>query len=165
MKPIQEKGEIIYLIEGVDHAGEQKVFGLPKNQIEAHWERGSNIKLAQLFGIVDQGIVLVEHVFQGLKRPLCDGEDMDADRLKLVFSWKPILDYCWLEANRFDDSKLETRQAPVGKVFVVILSPNKVKDAYPSTDFWIERWYWVRESNTLAKAPVGWEDRYDIKLK
>lgn len=128
-------------------------------------DRGSNVKLAQLFGIVDCGLILVKHIFHGLKRPLCDGEDMNADKLKLVFCWKPAFDYCWHESGRFDDAKLESREAPAERVFAVIVSPNQNRAKYPTVDFWIERWFWLRESKTLASAPTEWENRYDGELK
>ena len=90
---------------------------------------------------------------------------MNADKKKLAFSWKPDWDFWWNEAYRFDSRQLEFREAPDGKVFVVNASPNNNKQLYPSVDYWIERWYWVRRSNTLLKAPTDWENRYDSKLK
>jgi len=165
MRQTTENGKIIHIIEGVDYTGQQKLFGLPKSQIVAIRNRGSAIKLTQLVKIVDGGLVMAKCFFQGLNRPLCVEGDMDADRLKLVLSWKPHWDYWWNEKDRFDSAKIEFREAPVGRVFVVIASPNKDRGAYPTADFWIERWCWVRESNTLANAPISWEDRYDKKLK
>lgn len=165
LKAFSVEGEVIYLVDGVDHTGEVKQFGAPKNQLDKLWLRGSNVVLAQFLGIVVPGLVLAEHVFRGLKRPLCDGEDMNADRLKLVLSWRPAFDYWWSDTNRFDDSKLEMREAPDGKVFAVIVTPNGMKDKFPSVDYWIERGFWVRRSNTLLKAPIDWENRYVEKLK
>jgi hypothetical protein len=165
VRQIEENGEKLYLVAGVDHTGAQKVFGIPKRQLEKHHHRGSNVKLAQFFAIVVPGLVLVEHIFRGLRRPLCDMGDMDADKAKLAFSWKPAWDYWWREADRFEDRRLESREAPDGKVFVVNVSPNAVRQLYPSVDYWIERWYWARRSNTLLKAPVDWENRFDEQLK
>jgi len=164
-RQIDENGEKIYLVVGVDHTGAEKTFAVPKRQLEKHHHRGSNIKLAQFFAIVVPGLVIAEHIFQGLKRPLCDGDNMDGDKTKLAFSWRPEWDYWWNEAYRFDCRRLEFREAPDGKVFVVNVSPNVVKSLYPSVDYWIERWYWVRRSNTLLKAPTDWESRYESKLK
>ncbi len=165
MNLITENDDIIYITEGVDHEGKVRQFGIPKDQVERIYNRGSNVKLAQLIGIVFPGLVLAEHIFQGLKRPLCDGDDMNGDKSKLAFTWRPIFDYWWNEADKFDSDKLEFRDAPDGKVFVVNISPNKAKDKYPSVDYWIERWYWVRRSNTLLKGPTDWENRYEKRLK
>jgi hypothetical protein len=166
-EPVQVdvNGEKLYLTVGVDQNGEQKCFAISKRELEKLRNRGSNIKLAQFFKIVVPGLVLSEHIFEGLKRPLCDGTDMNADKTKLAFTWKPAWDYWWNEAYRFDDRQLEFREAPIGKVFVVNASPNKDKTHYPAVDYWIERWYWVRESSTLLKAPTDWENRYEKPLK
>jgi hypothetical protein len=162
---IEEDGEKLYLIAGVDHTGKEKRFGIAKSNLAKIYQRGSNVRLAQFFKIVVPGLVLAEHIFEGLKRPLCDGTDMNADRRKLAFSWKPAWDYWWNDAFRFDDRQLEFREAPAGRVFVVNVSPNGDRARYPSVDYWIERWYWVRQSTTLLKAPVDWESRYEKQLK
>lgn len=165
MKMVNEGDENIYIILGIDHEGKQKQFGLPKSQLAKHLNRGSNIKLAQFLGIVAPGLVLADHIFQGLKRPMCVGGNMNADREKLVFSWKPAWDYWWNESYRFDSKRLEFRESPDGKVFVVVVSRNEAKETYPSVDYWIERWFWVRRSTTLQRAPTEWETRFEKKLK
>lgn len=164
-KQITESGSLIYLVEGIGPDGKVAQYGMGKSQLRTIYDRGSNIRLAQWLGLVAQGLVLAEHIFQGLKRPLCDGDDMEADKRKLAISWRPGLDFWWTETDRFDSGKLAFRDAPDEKVFVVNASPNRRKDQFPSVGFWIERWYWVRESNTLKGAPVDWENRYDRKLE
>jgi hypothetical protein len=164
MNHIRENAEEIFLIEGIDHTGKIKQFGIPKRQILDHYERGSNIKLAQLIALVDPGLIEVEHIFEGLKRPLCVGDDMNADKFKLAFCWKPIHDCWWTQGNRFDGI-IEIRAAPEHKVFVVNVSPNRVKVNYPTPDYWIDRWYWVKESDTLSGAPVNCNERYVKQLK
>lgn len=165
LKQIKENGEFLYLVDGVDPVGQVKNFGIAKRELEKIYNRGSNIRLAQFLKIVVPGLVLAEHIFQGLKRPLCDGKDMNAADSKLAFSWKPEWDYWWNNADRFESRELQFRESPDGKIFVVIVSPNSKKNNFPSVDYWIERWSWVRQSGTLAKAPVDWEIRYDKKLK
>lgn len=162
---IKESGDFLYLVTGVDELGQEKKFAIAKRELEKIYNRGSNIRLAQFLKIVVPGLVLAEHIFRGLKRPLCDGKDMDAADSKLAFSWKPEWDYWWNNADRFESRELQFREAPDGRVFVVIVSPNNKKSDFPSVDYWIERWSWVRQSVTLAKAPVDWENRYDKKLK
>jgi hypothetical protein len=165
LKLVEENSEKIYLFEGIDHTGDTKLFGIPKQQIAKIFERGSNISMAQFQMIVVPGIVLVEKIFQGLKRPLCDGNDMNADRLKMAFCWRPAFDYWWNEADRFESSRIEFREAPDGKVFVVNVTPNQDKVHYPSPDYWVERWYWVRRSPNDLKCPVDFESRYEKQLK
>jgi hypothetical protein len=165
MRQIAENGHLIYLIDGNDQSGKTKVFGIAKDELERHHQRGSNVKLAQFLLLVAPGLILAEHIFRGLKRPLCDGEDMNADKAKLAFSWRPDFDYWWNERDKFDSRRLEFREAPDGKVFVVIASPNSKKNSYPSVDYWIERWFWVRRSQTGPKAPVDWETRYEEMLR
>jgi hypothetical protein len=115
--------------------------------------------------IVVPGIVLVERIFQGLRRPLCDGDNMHADQIKQAFCWRPAFDYWWKEADRFDNSRIEFRESPDGKVFIVNVTPNQDKTHYPLSDYWVERWYWVRRSTNDLKCPVDFENRYDRKLK
>jgi hypothetical protein len=165
MRLVDENNEKIFVISGVDHVGAETHFGFPKASFQKIYNRGSNVRLAQFLGIVVPGIVLVQHVFQGLKRPMCVGNDMEADKQKLVYTWKPEWDFWWPDRYKFDARRLEFREAPDGKVFAVIISPNNAKELYPSVDYWIERWYWVRRSDTLLKAPTEWERRYESKLK
>jgi hypothetical protein len=165
VRVLQENSKSLFLITGVDHTGSEKQFSILKTELEKIHKRGSNVKLAQFLGIVVPGLVLVQHIFQGLKRPLCVGNDMEADKTKLAYSWRPEWDFWWQDRYKFDERRLEFREAPDGKVFVVNVSPNRSKQLYPTVDYWIERWYWVRRSDTLLKAPTDWERRYDRQLK
>jgi hypothetical protein len=108
---------------------------------------------------------MAKHIFRGLKRPLCEGDDMKADETKLTYTWKPIYDYDWQERHRFNAEEIRQRPAPPGKVFVVTTTPNKDKSHYPSVDCWLNRWNWVQESLTLSQAPVDHAERYAERLK
>jgi hypothetical protein len=90
---------------------------------------------------------------------------MNADGSKLVFCWTPAFDCWWSDSSRFDPTKLEIRDAPEERVFVVIVSPNSMKAKYPAVDCWIEHWNWVRRSDVVASAPEDYQNRYSEQLK
>jgi hypothetical protein len=165
LKPIHENGEIIYTIEGQSPPGELWIFGIRKIYTEQMRAQGTLVRLVQLIKIVSPGLILAKNIFRGLKRPLCDGDDMHGDRNKLIYTWKPIYDYDWEERHRFHSDQIKQRAAPAGKVFVVTATPNPDKTLYPTVDCWLNRWNWVDESLTLSEAPIDYTTRYAEQLK
>lgn len=167
LRPITENAETIYVIDGPSAVARGGVwaFGIRKAEITRIRERATWVRLVQLLMIVSPGLITAERIFRGVKRPLCEGEDMTADEKKLTFTWKPVCDYDWEERHRFYADEIRQRAAPPGKVFVVTTTPNTNRTAYPSIDCWINRWNWVEESLTLAEAPVDHETRYTERLK
>lgn len=165
MKTITEGGEEILLVDGVRHHDESTGhFGITKAQIARIAERGQNVKLAQFVHLVDPGLVLANPVFQGANRPLCYGENLEGDKDKLFYCWSPMFDYKWERKDRFDESKIISVGAPEKKIFVVIATPNQLKEKFPSVDYWIERWCWVEESIDPGH-PIDWRSRYTTKVK
>ena len=106
MKPITENGEIVYVVDGLSPDGEAWTFGIPKADILRIRERGTWVRLVQLLNIVSPGLIVAEHIFRGLKRPLCEDEDMNADEKKLTYTWKPVYDYDWEERHRFEAEEI-----------------------------------------------------------
>lgn len=163
---ISESGEDILTVEGLSWEGEEWLFGIPKRYTEQMRDRGTLVRLVQLIGIVGPGLVVARHIFRGLNRPLCEGDNMEADKTKLIYAWKPIYDYDWDEPQRFYPDEIKQRPAPGGKVFVVTATPNPEKATkFPSIHCWLNRWNWVDESPKLSGAPIDYDTRYLEQLK
>lgn len=165
IKQENASGTIYYTIEGNDPGGVQKVFAVTKQQIEAFRSRESYVPLIQLMNIVSPGLIRAEHIFCGLNRPLCYGENQDGANSKLIYTWKAQTDYDWEYGKRFDLDGLTPRPAPHGRVYAVITTPNQQKELFPEVDYWIDRWYWLHEDSNLGGAPIGYQTRYQSKLK
>jgi hypothetical protein len=121
--------------------------------------------VAQYYGIVQDGMLSAIHAFSGLKRPLMHGDDKDADKSVVVYSWRPAVDFVWT-GSRLDGHPIE-KTPPPGRVFVVLVREEKQPNRYEGVgDIWgsIERWNWVKEDPVLPQAPVDWKDRYGRKL-
>jgi hypothetical protein len=162
---ISENNEPIYTVDGLSSDGQVWLFGIPKRYTVQMRERGTLVRLVQLIGIVAPGLITARHIFRGLNRPLCEGENMHGDKTKLIYAWKPIYDYDWDEPQRFHPDEIKQRPAPGGKVFVVTGTPNQEKSKYPSIDCWLNRWNWVDESPKLSGAPIDYDTRYLEQLK
>jgi hypothetical protein len=163
---IPRNGEVAYLIDGlsVDDPGNPKVvkFGILQKDTKKRYDRGQNSALAQFDGIVAPGLIMVQHIFRGLKRPLCTDGDMKGDTKKLVHTWLPANDFDW--ANRYERPR---RLASVANcVFVVLISTNHDRhlEEWPEVYGWIDRWNWVYEDAYLRGAPLNWISRYEEKL-
>jgi hypothetical protein len=165
LKAIHENDETVYIIDGLSPTGEEWTFGIRQADTMQMRDRGTWVRLVHLLMIVSPGLITARCIFRGLKRPLCEGDDMAADKKKLTYTWKPICDYDWEERHRFSPEEIKQRAAPPGKVFVVTVTPNPDKHRYPSIDCWLNRWNWVEESLTLSGAPVDHENRYTERLK
>lgn len=121
--------------------------------------------VAQYYGIVQDGMLEAIHLFRGLKRPLMHGDDKEADKNVLVYSWRPQVDCVW-SPSRFDGNVI-LRPAPRGEVFVVLVREEKQPEQYPgcgSIVGSIEKWNWIKEDPLLPHAPIDWQARYGDKL-
>lgn len=117
--------------------------------------------MGQLYGIVCPGLIMTQHVFQGLKRPMLVSDDNSADKAKYAFTWAAKKD-ARLAGDRFNLT-VEQMDAPPGRVFVVYISPNQMLEDYPAIWGWIEHWAWVAAHPDLQGAPIEWDTRYDEK--
>jgi hypothetical protein len=115
--------------------------------------------VAQYYGIVQDGLLHAVHAFQGLKRPLMHGEDMEADKSIIVYSWRSDVDFVW-SGSRFSGNPVR-KTPPPNRVFVVL-----VREEHNDSGIFgsIERWNWVREDPIIPHAPLNWEERYATKL-
>jgi hypothetical protein len=90
---------------------------------------------------------------------MCVGENEDADREKLVFTWKARRD-----AYMTAEGELHYRAAEVDTVFFVLVTPNGRLSEFPDIFGWAEHWGWLPEAANLSGAPVDYQTRYDIRL-
>lgn len=133
--------------------------GVSKERFLDRVRRGLTWEIGQMYGVMETGIILVEHVFQGLGRPMTVNGDPDADQSRLVFTWAAHRD---AEIDR--DGSLTFHAAPMKSVFFVIVSPNTELVAHPGIYGWAERWGWLDAHATVKGAPVNFESRYDTRL-
>jgi hypothetical protein len=116
--------------------------------------------IAQYYGIVRDGLIVAEHAFRGLKRPLLHGDDPHADEPVYVYAWRPVHDYEWTGYRT--GGKILASDPPADRVFVVLvrLTPEDQEGVSGA----ILRWNWVREDPELRHAPVDYKVRYEEKL-
>jgi len=163
----QINGELVYLVDGRWEQGSESSdavkFGMRASDLKRYGLRGQGSAIAQFYKIVGDGLIVARHIFKGLNRPLYCDECEDGDQDKLIYTWKPSIDWFWHGDGPTGSPKRV--KAPADKVFFVIISVNKNhKDAYPDVYGWIERWNWVREDEALPEAPTEWVERFDCKI-
>lgn len=122
--------------------------------------RGLATAIAQYYGIVQEGMGHARYLFQGLKRPLMLGDDMNADQSALVYTWRSSVDFEWHGAPQ-DGYPVERVPRP-GRVFAVVVRPEEANEVGINGS--IERWNWIKEDPKFAEAPIGWPQRYDRKV-
>lgn len=114
---------------------------------------------AQLFGIVLEELENASHLFQGLTRPLFDGDDVNADQQVLIYVIRPDHDAIWQPA---EGGFPMLGPPPHKRVFVVLVKPIPEN---PSGIFGIaEHWNWVEEDPLRDGLPVSFGKRYTKKL-
>jgi hypothetical protein len=121
--------------------------------------------IAQYYFIVQDGMKDAVHLFQGLKRPLMDGDDKDIDKTYLVYSWRPEADFVWTGSRL--NGRVNRIVPPEGCVFAVLVMLESQPMNFPGVGKVmgsIEKWNWVKEDPFLPNAPVDWKQRYDKKL-
>ena len=162
-----ESGKLILLADvlvpdesGDVREGKAAVFVEMLKEMQA---RGQSSVIAQCYELVIPGLILSDHIFQGLNRPLyCDGSDGRGED-KLIYSRRASFDY-EVEKGKDGQFRAVRHRAPPGRTFVVIASPNIHTEEFDMVDLWIDRWNWTNESERLQGAPVNWFDRYDRKI-
>lgn len=156
-------GELIYLIDGLafeDNQQKTATYGLLQSDLGKYAKRGQTYAIAQFYSLVGIGLICTRHIFLGLNRPLYDNDNPDADKVKFIHCRKPLWDCKW-----GGDNQIVNIPAPVGKVFVTIISKNvNHRERFPMVYGWVDWWNWVQEDEGLAEAPVNWVDRYDLKI-
>jgi hypothetical protein len=110
--------------------------GIPKARFRGPSARGHSWTIGQLYGVVATGLINVEHIFRGFRRPMCVDDDMSADQQKLAFIWTPRHD----AKMSADGMSIERVAAPPKCAFFVHVSPNDHLDAYPEIFGWAEHW-------------------------
>lgn len=125
-------------------------------------EHGLSWQLGQLYGVVQTGLILTQHIFVGLRRGMLIAGDGEAAKEKMAFTWAARRD-AQAVGDKFN-LKIRYRDAPPNRVFCVYASPNKMLDEYPEIFGWLEHWTWLAANSELPGAPVEWQDRYDKKL-
>lgn len=133
--------------------------GVNKERFLDRARRGLTWEIGQMYGVLQTGMIFVEHVFQGLRRPMTVNGDSDADRSRLIFTWAAHRD---AEITR--SGALTFHAAPLKSVFFVIVAPNREPSAHPEIYGWAERWGWLDAHATVRGAPIGFESRYDARL-
>jgi hypothetical protein len=134
--------------------------GLTKEFYLKHTRLGLLSFRGQFYGIVRAGMVLAQHCFQGLQRPLMHLGDMQADQSVSVYTWKPYDNYEWI-----GDSVRGTiiRLAPPSDSVFAVLVREQPPDTIGVSGC-IARWNWIKEDSELAGAPIDWQIRYNRKL-
>ena len=164
---IKVSGTVIYVTDGKyltqgEREPNDSQFGLPADTMKEYGRRRQATAIAQFYTLVNNGLIMAKHIFQGVERDLYSDDDIDADKQKLVYTWKPVSDYIWTGGANGHPDRVK---APEDSIFAVLISPNhKHRDQYPMISGWIERWNWISEDAYLSEAPINWVDRYNNKL-
>ena len=145
-------------LKGRDHL----LMGIMPRTQSTRAEMGLSAYIGQLYGIVDPGLIHAKHVFQGLKRAMMVGDDVNADGKKLAVTWAHNRDARLIGSEQ--NCAIEFSDAPPAKVFVVYISVNQMLEEFSDIYGWIEHWTWLAADKNLAGAPVDWETRYDKRL-
>lgn len=164
MHLFEQPGGQVWITEAPDwdQTGNSSVkVGMSPQSLGRRIERGQRASLGQLYGIICPGLIMTQHVFQGLKRPMLVSDDNAADQAKYAYSWAAKKD-ALLVGDRFNLS-VDHGPAPLDRVFVVYISPNEMLDKFPAIWGWIEHWAWVVAAPDLPGAPVEWQTRYAEK--
>ena len=135
------------------------ILGIIKQDLAFRASHGQSAVVAQLYGLVADGISRTKHIFKGVKRPLLTDGNMDGDKAILVYARKPAFDCAW-RGTQFD-GLVERLDPPQGCVFVVYVTPNhRHKSQFDEIDGWINHWTWIDEDQALPEAPTDWVGRY-----
>lgn len=168
-KTRRKYGDVTYIVtEGIVVVGDGGVkdglFAIRSSVVDFMADRGLGTKFVQFYNLVMPQLIHARHVFQGLRRRLYNDSQQDGDKEKLVYTWRPKLDYEW-EREEGKPGHCVTRDARPRLVFAVIASPNpRERKEFNEVDCFIEAWNWLDEDSVLPEAPVEWVDRYDQRI-
>ena len=135
--------------------------GIRQDTFQRQVARVRTTVIAQYYGIIQDGLVVAAHAFQGVKRPLSHGGNMDADQSVLIYAWRPRYDYEWV-GNPHDGQEYR-RDPPPGRVFVVLVREEPQPNEFHVVGT-VEHWNWVLEDSDLKQAPINWQQRYQKLL-
>jgi hypothetical protein len=162
MRTIRPLGPYRDMVEALspDNSALVVKLGLRTDSFQQSVHNALRTAIAQYFGIVQDGLLHAAHAFRGLKRPLMHGDDMNADKSVIAYSWRPSLDYEW-SGSRHDGNPVA--KTPLGgRVFVVLVREEQPNEYNILGS--LEHWSWIEEDRQLRDAPVDWKERYAEKL-
>jgi hypothetical protein len=161
---IKEPGGATWVAEAPDwiHSGAPLKIGIAQGAIKLRADRGLRHMVGQLFGVLGPGLVMAQHVFQGLKRDMYVRNDSHADVTKFAITWTHPRDAVF--AGDPVAGRLEYLPAPKDRVFGVYVSPNGMLKDFPSIFGWAEHWTWIAADPNTVGAPVDWVERYDKRI-
>ena len=166
MELLEQPGGLVRYAEAIDWTSQSPtgvlLIGITNEAIAARARRGLRHLLGQMYGVVGPGMIMAQHVFQGLQRHMYVRDDEEADSEKLAVSWSARRDA--ILAGDRSDPNLEYQAAPENRVFVVYVSINRSLDQFPDIYGWAEHWTWIANDPNLPGAPIDWETRYTRKL-
>lgn len=165
MAILEQKGGTVFTAEALDWEDMESpvLMAIPMSQIQKRADRGLRHILGLLYGNIEPGLIMAKHVYKGLNRAMYVNGNSNADTTKYAYCWTPNADY-YLGGNRFSP-ELVKKNAPVGRVFVAIISPNEDLTNFPDVRGWIEHWSWVDSCPNDATRPIDHENRYEDKVK
>lgn len=161
---VREPGGAIWVAEAPDwiNSSSPLKIGISQDAIKIRVQRGLRHMVGQLYGVLGPGLILAQHVFQGLKRDMYVRNDSHADVKKLAITWAHPRD-AFFAGDPFA-ARLEYLPAPENRVFGVYVSPNEMIEEFPSILGWAEHWTWIAADPNTAAAPFGWAQRYEKRL-
>jgi hypothetical protein len=167
MKTVQRVGPYVDIVEARDPIKQALVLklGLREDSFQQNVHNVLATPVAQYYGIVQDGCLNAIHAFRGLKRPLMHGDDKEADKSVIVYSWRAEVDYVW-SGSRFNGNPVP-KIPPPNRVFVVLVREEQQPKEYAGVGQIfgsIEKWNWVKEDPVLLHAPIDWQERYGKKL-
>src|SRR5580692_4703778 len=97
MQTIQRVGPYVHIVEARSPENHSNIIKLGVNQasFQQFIQRNLSFVIAQFYGIIQPGLLEAVHAFKGLKRPLMQADDMQADQHIIAYSWRPQFDYVW----------------------------------------------------------------------
>ena len=115
--------ETIYVVEGPSLSTPEEIvkYGIRKADLGRYIQQKQLALYAQFLTLVNDGLVLSKHCFQGLRRNLYCDDSESGDKDKYVFSRKPGYDYIW-EGDK--NGKPKQLIAPTESVFLFFVSKN-----------------------------------------
>src|ERR1700733_1958848 len=130
MRTVQPVGPYVDIVEA--RAPDKPVLvvklGLREDSFAQVLHHNLYTAVAQYYGIVQDGLLEAVHAFKGLNRPLMHGEDMEADKNVIVYTWRSELDYVWT-GSRFDGKPIR-KIPPLNRVFVVLVREEQQPNVY-----------------------------------
>ena len=149
------------IVEGLSqHDHKQRVkFALAHETVDVIVQAGLRTAYAQFAGIVEPRLTEAVLLFKGLKRPLFDGSNMNADASVLIYVLDPEYDVEWVGGA---GGHAECVPPPAG-VFVVLVKEITEPNEHGLSGL-VEHWNWTRRDSFLKTAPVGYRERYSSQV-